>query len=1148
VKATGGGRELPLVQPGVAEFPVEPDLILALSDLHMAAGRNLATGRYAARENFFADESFGEFLAQQQPGSYRNPLLVLNGDIFDFLRITEVPRSDRDFRTWAEALRELGAPQSAEALHQIARREYAFGLRTHDYKSVWKLLVIANGHPAFFEALGRWIEQGGWILFVKGNHDVELYWPLVHQAIRRAIGGGDPGRAALAQDRVVFCQEGVRIANVYFEHGNQYESTTRLLDEPVLRDGVQLAFPLGSFVNRYLINSLEWLDPFLDNIRPRKALLQKILKRHPLQVFRILRHAIPMLRRAMRPYWLRDSFGLIIYLLALLLPIATLAVIMLVIFGVHIPILSGWPPRYRWVGSALGLTAPYLLGIVRSVFPKWRPRVGEDEFAAKLHETLARVDFPAGFPAFYGVLGHTHLPDVQLLPGLHGSKVYYLNTGTWTPLWREDRPDLTGQVQHSVVRFQRSAAGYRHELLDWIPATRRLEPPLLWSPRRRATSGFLNDREFRTVAAFSDVFIDGQAELISPGVIAKRIDEQLARIWSKRMRSIKLALFAVEFLLPLLAGRWRFSRQPVPARRRLIDRYLVRPSTGRLGRNLAKVRALFLAGYYGDPVVQKAIGLVPVAERERYHGKPPQPRGLAPLKLEPARAGESEIRAEICVIGSGAGGAVIAAHAAAAGYRVVLVEEGRYFHSSRISHHEGDMAAALYKEGGLQTTSDLGMTILQGRALGGTTLINNGISFRLRDPDLNADAPDVLAQWAKLGAQVDPHLLEDSYKRVSKRIGVDFLPDEVVGASGTLLLEGWKALRAGDSSVPAFPAKKFKTNFPGCAGCGFCNFGCPYERKLSMLETYITDASGSGSTRILTECHAVRIESKDTRVTGVQLHMAGGRSLRVSADLVVVACGAIGSSVLLRKSKITRNVGTRISFNLAAPMLARFADPVNSWDGIQMATYVDAGDFLLESSFNPPLTFAVSLPGWFRTHFERMTSFAHFAGAGAVIPTTPSGRLQRWAWQRNLLGPVAYRMSREEFAVLRQGLGLLARIYFAAGAECVFPASFADLPMLASEFAPRGLPDARRINSFLTERLRKPEDLTLNSSHPQGGNPMSDNRSIGAVGSDFRVHGYQNLYVCDASVFPTSIRVNPQLTIMAMADYAWQQFISKRTP
>lgn len=1106
-------------QPGVAELPFDPGLILILSDLHMSSGSNPATGRFAPRENFFADESFGELLDQQQAAAPENPLLILNGDIFDFLRISEVPRSDRDFRTWAEELAALGAPKPDDVLHRIARREYAYGLRTHDYKCVWKLLVIVNGHPAFFEAMGRWIERGGWILFVKGNHDVELYWPLVQDSIRRAIGKG--GREDSARNRVLFCQTGVRIGNVYVEHGHQYESTTRLMGEPVMADGQQLTLPLGSFVNRYLINSLEWLDPFLDNIRPRKAMLQKMLQRHPFQVYRILYHALPLLRRAMQPHWLREGLGFIIYVTALLVPLVTVALIILVIAGV--PIFTDWPKQLRWVGSAFGLAAPYLLGVLRSIFPKWRPRVGEDEFAAKLHAMLARVDFPVGFPTIYGVLGHTHLPDVQLLPGLHGSKAFYLNSGTWTPLWREDRPDLTGHVQHSVIRFRSGPAGYTHELLEWVPETRRLEPAMLWSPRKKATIGFLNDREFRTVAAFADVFIDGQTELISPGIVAKRVDEQLARTWSKRLRSVKLVLFVVEFLLPLLSGRWRFSRQPVPVRRRLIERYLVRSSTGRLGRNLAKVRALFLAAYYGDPVVQQRMGLA------RAPGGPAVPQEPALLQLEPPRPDEARIQGDICVIGSGAGGAVIAAHAAEAGYRVVLVEEGRYFHSSRISHNEGDMYAALYKEGGLQTTSDLGMTILQGRALGGSTIINRGTYFRLDDADLHPDAPDVLAQWARLGATLDPRLLAASYDRVSRRIGVDWRSDEVVDGGGNALLEGWKALRAQSPGSPDLPAKKFKGN----------------ERRLSMLDTYITDAIRTGNTRILTECHAIRIEREGDRATGVTVQVPDGREIHITADVVVVACGAIGSSVLLRKSGITRNVGSRFSFNLVSPLFARFREPIRHGDASRTATYLDAGDFLLESTFNPPLTFAVTLPGWFRSHFDRMAAYAHFAGAGVLIATEPTGRLKRWAWQRHLLGPVAYRMGRDEFARLKEGLGLLARIYFAAGAECVFPASFVDLPMLASEFAPEGRPDARRIERFLAERLRKPADLTLLSSYPQGGNPMSDNRSLGAVSSDFRVHGCANLYVCDASVFPTSIRINPQLTIMAMADYAWQLSVSR---
>ena len=110
---------------------------------------------------------------------------------------------------------------------------------------------------------------------------------------------------------------------------------------------------------------------------------------------------------------------------------------------------------------------------------------------------------------------------------------------------------------------------------------------------------------------------------------------------------------------------------------------------------------------------------------------------------------------------------------------------------------------------------------------------------------------------------------------------------------------------------------------------------------------------------------------------------------------------------------------------------------------------------------------------------------------------------------------------------MKRGMMLAARVFFEAGAESVYPASFIDLVIRRND----------DIERLINEHIRKPDDLILNSSHPQGGNAMSDNKKIGVVDSKFKVHGYDNLFVCDASVFPTTIRINPQLTIMAMADY-----------
>ena len=657
--------------------------------------------------------------------------------------------------------------------------------------------------------------------------------------------------------------------------------------------------------------------------------------------------------------------------------------------------------------------------------------------------------------------------------------------------------------------------------------------------QRNNKAAFLSPRERRTVKAFAEVFIEGSGIVISPEEITQNIDDYLRQTRSNRLRSLRLLLFIIEYVMPRLSlwpFRPSFSNMTPAARKGFIEQKISNPRNRGPLRDFAKIKSLFAVGYYGDPRVYGSINFIPVAQRPKYQPDKLKRLPMPNIKLTtPSPA----LSCDVCVIGSGAGGAVVAYHAAAAGKDVLLLEEGNYVSSEEMVHNEAVMMPRLYKESGLQMTVDLDLTILQGRSLGGSTTLNNAICLRLNDSHLVATA-DTLAAWRQLGANIDRTRLDAAYERVEHVLSVRPLLETqepgippIDGNNARVLLDGWAAVatKYPDLAGQHKSGLVFK-NYHRCLGCGYCNFGCPYERKLAMAETYIPRAIECGA-RIVTGCHAVKIETKGSRAAAVRCELADGSSVVVKARSIVVAAGAIGSSVLLMKSGIYGNVGRRFSFNAGLPVFALFPQRLQGFDGVQMAAYVDGGDYLIESLFYPPMAFAAPLPGWFNDHFRRMQAYDRFAGAGVLVGTESNGRVKRLSLSRRLFGPVAYRMTPGDMAKLKRGVARTAQAFFAAGAERVYPATFADVELDAGRFAAN--PGA--ILPFLDEHIRQPEDMTLGTAHPLGGNAMSDDPSIGVVDSHLRVHGYDNLFVCDGSVFPTTTRVNPQLTIMALADY-----------
>jgi choline dehydrogenase-like flavoprotein len=463
-------------------------------------------------------------------------------------------------------------------------------------------------------------------------------------------------------------------------------------------------------------------------------------------------------------------------------------------------------------------------------------------------------------------------------------------------------------------------------------------------------------------------------------------------------------------------------------------------------------------------------------------------------------------RVDICIVGSGAGGSVVAFEAARRGLSTLVLERGPYVRASEMTESEVEMLPRLYKDGGLQLNASLDFFILQGACVGGSTVVSNMVLMRAAD--------EVFHRWACLGAAVDVATMLASYETVERLLDARRQQSGSASRSTELFEEGARA-------IGLSPQKMLKA-LGACHACGNCNIGCTFDTKRSALTTFIRWAENHGA-RVLADTDVERIRTRNGRVECVEATTGSRRDkLRVEARLVVVSAGAIGSSALLLASGIRKNVGTRLSFNAGAMIVAEFDEALDAYDADQMTSYLQGDTYLIEATHNPITSAALTTPGWMEQHGRLMCRSRHLAYAGAMVPTEPTGRvvLSRWFGHEE----TRFQASTRDMMHLREGLKTIVRVFFAAGARRV---------LLPTEVFTE-LHSVKDIH-LVDERIRTMRDIQTGSSHPQGGNPMSDDPDLGVVDANFAVHGIAGLFVCDASVFPDSVAVNPMNTVLALA-------------
>jgi choline dehydrogenase-like flavoprotein len=663
----------------------------------------------------------------------------------------------------------------------------------------------------------------------------------------------------------------------------------------------------------------------------------------------------------------------------------------------------------------------------------------------------------------------------------------------------------------------------------------------------------LTPKQLAALRAVCDAFIPSVAHLADPDEYWQRkaSDMHIAE-------KITLALDAVspdeqqEFrqLLDLLAsplvGLTWFG--PLTSASRLTpeqcERLLQSWSKSRVGllrKGFAALKKLTTFIYYAySDAVEMPVN--PTWQSIGYPGPLSEPPSANMRRIEPAIAGADEVVAcDVVVIGSGAGGGVVAGELAEAGLKVVVIEKGPYKVESDFNQREAQMMSMLYEAGGALTTKDGGVSVLAGSCVGGGTTVNWSAS--LRTPDYVLDA------WGR--GHDNPQFLEREYLRHFEAV------EEVlhVNTEESIHNPHNQALHDGVAKL-GWDIGRIPRNTDGCVvdmckSCGYCSLGCQRGSKQSTVKTYLQRAVEHEAS-IYADTEVQRITIERGAATGVQavqtLTDGARRAFTVKATVVVASAGSIHTPALLLRSGLQHpHIGRHLNFHPTVSVAARYKQEMNPWWGTMMSAISNEVARVNGTNFGakietPPIhsgLYGLALP-WVsgRQHKEYMLHAQH---TGAFIVLTRDRDGGRVTTDKRGQPVLHYALSDFDLSNMLTGIAAAARIHLAAGAEeLVFPHnSFQTFSAARGEAA---------LEVMLAEMPHwgwRANQSALFTAHQMASCRMGGTRALHPVAPDGQTYEVRNLYVADASAFPECSGANPMLSTQTLAHYIAQGIKAK---
>jgi choline dehydrogenase-like flavoprotein len=491
------------------------------------------------------------------------------------------------------------------------------------------------------------------------------------------------------------------------------------------------------------------------------------------------------------------------------------------------------------------------------------------------------------------------------------------------------------------------------------------------------------------------------------------------------------------------------------------------------------------------------------------------------------RQGDLRERADVVIVGTGAGGGTLGAYLADRGWNVVMLDKGGFFRAEDFSQREQDGMADFNGRRGLDATVDNAVFLNYAEAVGGCTVHYWGDSFRAPHDRLERWKSEHAIDWMT-PTELNPH-----WDAIESELGIHIAEPKLFNENNRLIQQGCERLKFEGAPVP--------TARVGCISCGWTQFGCAYNKKTSQLITTIPRVSKAGG-RVYSDARAERIVIEQGRAVAVEgsfvdraTKQPRGR-FRIDADHIVLAGGSLGTAELLLRNLQDPIVGKRLYLNPHFFVWADFGREIDNQTGIPCAYAVhefrkvredasghyEGGGYIMLANHQSPGIFSAMLSDVGQAHTDRMKKYHQLGSTMSVIDEAHPGRVY--------LDSGGIR--RTEFRV--RGIDQLKAVDYLKNASRIFLAAGATEVWIPDIYGTT-VKSETEVDAKIGLGSVQPNAQFCAGSHLMGTAPLGSNATDSFAGPTGEAHRVQHLYVADGSALPGSVSVDPSLTIMGVA-------------